>query len=194
MAKNASTGCENSIQTQLTILPKPIAIFTTTPKDSATIDLPHFTVKNNSTIYPWEWLDYQWNFNLLGRANLSILSEPQIFYPDTVETYTVQLAANSSHNCADTFYKNLFVIKKEINHSNTIKKEPFTVTNKFKILNNTETFKMIQIFKTYGRLIFQSTQNNGIEVPAGVYHFQFSGTSANGELVNYRGKKIVLNE
>lgn len=191
-ATNSINGCPANTTVTATINPKPVAGFTTVPADSTPLSSPFFMTNNTSSIGSGT-VTYKWYFDIDHNSNLSSMAAaPQISYPAKDSTYRVLLVAISDHNCQDSFYKKLKVGKGSILSVAPVQRGSLKLDPKFRIVGMDGHLKQIHIFDQSGRLVYQSSNNEGVDLKPGVYLYRISWQLPDGRVILVSGMQGVL--
>jgi gliding motility-associated-like protein len=181
-----SNGCSDTLEIQLTIPEKPIAIF----EDSILCNLSSFeNLSVNS-------LNYSWNF---GDGQISIESNPQNLYAGQ-GNYLVTLTAYGNENC-ESILKKIIVLENPVLDQmivpNTFSPNNDNYNELFEIANNNDCYDYnFKIYNRWGQLIHNSTNNRpawdgkfkGKSIEPGVYFYtiESNGSQRKGSLNLFR--------
>lgn len=183
--------CNPAGESTFVIYPRPAAAFATTPTDSASIDVPIFTISNTSNIADNSNLSYQWYFDYPDLNNQSTAFAPDINYPATNARYTVWLIASSDKGCADTAIKTLKV-GNPVNGIASISLEQFRINPQFVVSGIAFTGIETEVYDAAGKLLARSNNNTPIALPTGIYLYKLSlkfGDTA--DILHLSGKVFV---
>lgn len=100
-----NSGCLDSITKTITIIPAPVADFST----SSTCIGEVASFVNLTTIQSGGTLSYSWNF---GDGGTSALTNPVHQYTNAAGNYNVQLIATAANGCKDTLITNIRIANK----------------------------------------------------------------------------------
>jgi gliding motility-associated-like protein len=185
-----SYGClDSSDVLDITVHPKPVAIFDFTPK-ATTILNPTITLLNTST----NGFEYDWDF---GDGNVSSAENPTHTYSDTGH-YPVTLLVTSDEGCLDTLEKVYHIedvftcfIPSGFTPNGDRHNDKFSITG-----TGVKKLK-VQIYDRWGALVFESTDRNfawdgksresGEPLPMGVYMYRITVDMENGGREQYKG-------
>jgi len=97
-----TAGCDSIIVTNLTIVPKPVALFSVNPETASIIDDPTFVFTDNSV----DGNTWQWDF---GDGTTASIQNPTHVYADTGKYCIKQLVVNMPSGCKDSTEKCVYL-------------------------------------------------------------------------------------
>lgn len=186
----SNKGCMTTIPSMLTLDYTPVAAFTTTPSSQAPVSSPQFSINNTSSIESGEALNYQWYFEYPNFSKSSTGFAPQINFAAVDSTYTIWLEARTNKFCADTVTQKA-IIGKGVASISGIVMDNIRIDSRFVISGITFQKAEMNVFNEVGQRIAQTSQNEGIDLPAGVYLYQVKIKINNTDSFIYSGKIAV---
>lgn len=190
--ENEENGCASLDTFALEVATSPKASFNTTPTDTASIDNPVFQLNNTSTIATGEPLSAVWKFEYPSPWNSGNIYSPTVFYPKKDSQYTIQLIVFGNW-CSDTAQNNVVVGKGHWTSQATLTKQNSTIAlnNRFQ-LNTSEYGKIeIHVYNAAGQEVGNSHDNEGIDLPPGLYYYHIQLQKDREKPAVFRGTHLV---
>lgn len=192
----SGNGCADSLSIEelVTVYPKPVAKFETSPDYLATVVHPLFQMDDQSTVNVEDW---DWDF---GDGGSALEQNPAYLYQDT-GSYQIQLIVETEHQCTDTVSR-LVRVEQEYHF---YVPDAFTPNldgrnDEFRGYGEFFSDYQMSVYNRWGEEIFYSSvpENGwdgtykGTPVEVGVYVYRFLIRDWKGEEHTYRGGVSLL--
>lgn len=165
------TGCADTMVASFDIVPTPVAAFSLNKDTLIDVLTPQLQATNNSSISNNQTMNYEWIPGTGNSADNQFTTHFNFTYPSLPKRYLLKLIATStSYNCADTFGKYI-TFKPNVGIDN-LRCFGGHFSPNGQVLGLSETIRQINWYNLSGQLLFTDVNNQGNNLPTGVYIYE----------------------